>query len=174
MSNSLRPHGLQHARLPCPLLPPGICSNSCPLSWWCYPTLSFSAILVFVCLQSLPASGSFPRNEFFYIRWPKYWSLSFSISPSNEYSGLISFSIDWFCLLAFQRTLKVFSRTTMCVCVCVYTHICIYVQYLYVCIHINIAFISCVHIWFYIYIYIYMLLMYFLIHTHACICTYKR
>ena len=137
--------------------------------------LSNPLILCHPCLRLPSVFASirvFSTESALRLRWPKYWS--FSISPSSEYSGLISFSIDWFCLLAFQRTLKVFSRTTMCVCVCVYTHICIYVQYLYVCIHINIAFISCVHIWFYIYIYIYMLLMYFLIHTHACICTYKR
>ena len=54
MSNSLWPHGLQHARLPCPLLSPGVCSNSCPLSRWCYPTIS-SSVAPFTCLQSFPS-----------------------------------------------------------------------------------------------------------------------
>ena len=58
------------------------------------------------CLQSFPESGSFPMSQFFSIRWPKYWSFSFSISPSNEYSGMTSFRMDWFDLLAVQGTLK--------------------------------------------------------------------
>src|SRR5574341_1484264 len=57
-------------------------------------------------LQSFPASGSFSNKSVLHIRWPKYWSLSFSISPSNEYSGLISFRMDWLGLLAVQGTLK--------------------------------------------------------------------
>ena len=57
-------------------------------------------------LQSFPASGSFQVSQFFGTRWPKYWSFSFSISPFNEYPGLISFQIDWFDLLAVQGTLK--------------------------------------------------------------------
>ena len=66
------------------------------------------------CLQSFPASGSFPMSRFFAIRWSKYWSFSFSISPSNEYSGQISFKIDWFDLLAVQGTLKShFQNTTI-------------------------------------------------------------
>ena len=63
MSNSLRPHGLQHSRLPCPSTTPGACSNSCPLSRWCHPTISFSVILFSSCLQSCPASGSFPISQ---------------------------------------------------------------------------------------------------------------
>ena len=58
------------------------------------------------CLQSFLASGSFPMSQFFRIRWPKYWSFSFSISPCNEYSGLISFRVDWLGLLVVQGTLK--------------------------------------------------------------------
>ena len=80
MSNSLWPHGLQHARLPCPSPTPRACSKSCPLSWWCHPTIS-SSVVPFSCLQSFPVLR---------IRWPKYGSFSFSISPSSEYSGLIS------------------------------------------------------------------------------------
>ena len=63
------------------------------------------------CLQSFPASGSFPVNWFFTSRWPKYWSFCFSISPSNKYSGLISFRIDWFDLFAVQGTPKESSPT---------------------------------------------------------------
>ena len=176
MSDSLRSHRLQHTRLPCPSPSPRARSNSCSLSWWCHPTISFSVIPFSSCLQSFPASGSFLMNQFFSsiqfsssvvpdslwphglqhtrlpcpslsprvcplksvmpsnhlifchpllllpsifpsigvfskelalcIRWPKYWSFSFSISPSSEYSGLISFRIDWFDLLALQGTLK--------------------------------------------------------------------
>ena len=65
MSNSLQHHGLQHARLPCPSPPPRACSNSCPLTWWCHPTISSSVVAFFSCLQSFPASGSFPRSQFF-------------------------------------------------------------------------------------------------------------
>ena len=65
MSDSLRPHGLQHARLPCPSPIPGACSNPCPLSLWCYSTISSSVVPFASCLQSFPASGSFPITLFF-------------------------------------------------------------------------------------------------------------
>ena len=65
MSNCLWPHGLQHLRLPCPSLSPGVCSNSCPLSWWCHPTISSSVIPFSSCSQSFPASGSFPVSQLF-------------------------------------------------------------------------------------------------------------
>ena len=65
VSNSLRPHGLQHTRLPCPSPSLGVCSNSCPLSWWCHPIISSSVIPFSSCLQSFPASGSFPMSQFF-------------------------------------------------------------------------------------------------------------
>ena len=110
VSNSLWRPGLQcPCRPPCPSPTPGACSNSCPSSRWCHPTISSSAIPFTSYLQSFPASGSFPMS--FHIRWPKYWSFSFSISPSNEYSGLISlgsnqFRIDWLDLLLVQGTLK--------------------------------------------------------------------
>ena len=200
MSESLQPHELQHARPPCPSPTPGACSNSCPLSWWCHPTISSSVVPFSSRLQSFPASGSFPMSQFFtekamatysstlawniprteepgrlqsmgslsqtwlsdftftfhfhalekemkthssilawriprmgepggllsmgshrvghnlsdlaaaaaaavlHIRRPKYWNFSFTISPSNEYSGLISFRMDWLDLLAVQGT----------------------------------------------------------------------
>ena len=103
VSDSLQPHGLQHARFPCPSPTPRACSNSCPSCQLCHSTISSSVVPFSSRLQSFPAAGSFPV---LHIRWPKYWSFIFSISPSNEYSGLISFRIDWFDLLAVQRTLK--------------------------------------------------------------------
>ena len=65
MSDSLRPHGLQHTRPPCPSPTPGVSSNSCPLSWWCHPTISFSVVPFSSCPRSFPASGSFPMSQFF-------------------------------------------------------------------------------------------------------------
>ena len=65
MSDSLQHHGLQHARLPCPSLTPGACSNSCLWNWWCHPTISSSLFSFSACLQSFPASGSFPMNQLF-------------------------------------------------------------------------------------------------------------
>ena len=185
LSNSLQLHRLQHARLPCPSPSSRVCSNSCPLSQWCHPTISSSVTPCSSCPQSFPASGSFqwvgslhhtvkilelqlhyqsllslshvqlfatpwtvarqaslfitnsrnllklmsiesvmpsshlilcrpllllpsvfPSESVLCIRWPKYWSFSFSISPSNEYWGLISFRMDWFDLLEVQWTLK--------------------------------------------------------------------
>ena len=64
-SDSLLPHGLQHGRLPCPLPTSGACSNSCPSSWWCHPTISSSVVLFSSCLQSFPASRSFPMSWLF-------------------------------------------------------------------------------------------------------------
>ena len=92
--------------LPCPPPSPGACSNSCPSSRWCHPTISSSVIFFSSCHLSFPASGSFPMSQFFASGRKNYWSFSFSISPFNEYSGLISFSIDQFDLLAVQGTLN--------------------------------------------------------------------
>ena len=98
----LETHGLQHTRLPCPPTTPRACSNSCPWSRWCYPT-----ILSLLLLPSVfPSIRVFSNELVLRIRWPKYWSFSFSISPSCEYSGLISFRMDWLDLLAVQGTLK--------------------------------------------------------------------
>ena len=106
MFNPLWPHGLQHVRLPCSSLSSRVCSKLCPLSWWCHPTTSSTVVPYSSCLQSFPASRFFSNELTVCIRWPKYWSFSFSIRPSSEHSGLISFRIDWFELLAVQRTLK--------------------------------------------------------------------
>ena len=102
MTDSLQPRGLQHARLPCLSPSPGVCSNSCPLSWWCHLTVSSSYSILL--LPSIFSSLKFFTNEpDICIMWPKYWSLSFSISPSSEYSRLVSFQIDWFDLLVLPR-----------------------------------------------------------------------
>ena len=107
MSDSLWPHEPQHARPPCPSPTRRVYSNSCPLSQRCHPTISSSAVLFSSCLQSFPASVSFPVSQFFASGGQSIGvSASIFISPSNEYSGLISFRIDWLDLLAVQGTLK--------------------------------------------------------------------
>ena len=93
-------------RRPCPSPTLRACSNSCPSCWWCHPACSSSVIPLSSCLQSFPASGSFQISQLFASGVPKYWSFSFRISPSNEYAGLMSITIDWFDLLAVQGTLK--------------------------------------------------------------------
>ena len=88
MSNSLWHHGLQHSRLPCPSPTPRACSNSCPLGRWCYPTIS-SPVILFSCFQSFPASGSFPRSQFFA-------SVGQSTGVSASASVLPRHIQDWF------------------------------------------------------------------------------
>ena len=115
MFNSLQPHGLQHTRLPCPSSSPGACSNSCPSKSvmqskqliLCRPLLLQPSIF--------PTIRVFSSESVFPIRWPKYWSFSFSISPPNGYSGLISFRMDWLDLLeGLSKGLsRVFSNTTV-------------------------------------------------------------
>ena len=103
VSNSLWPHGMQHARHPCCSPSPRACSDSCPLSWWCHPTISSSVIPFSSCLQSFQASGSFPMKSALRISWPKHWSFNFSLSPSNEYSGSVSFKVDWFIFITNEK-----------------------------------------------------------------------
>ena len=106
MSDSLQPHGLQHTRLSCLSLSARVWPNSCPLSQCCHSNC------LILCHPLLLLPSIFPRTRVFSnelalrIRWLKYWSFSFSISPSKEYSWLISFRIGWFDLLAIQGTLK--------------------------------------------------------------------
>ena len=100
MSDCLWPHELQHTRPPCPSPTPTVYSNSCPSSRWCHPAISSSLSPFSSCPQSLPASGSFPLSQLFAWGGQSNWSFSFSISPSNEHPGLISFRIDWLDLLA--------------------------------------------------------------------------
>ena len=105
--NSLRPHGLQHSGLSCPAPTPRIYSNSCPSSQWCHPAISSSVVPFSSCFQSFPASGSFPKSQFFTSSGQSIGTLALaSISPSSEYSGLISFRMDWLDLPAVQGTLK--------------------------------------------------------------------
>ena len=116
LSRSLWPHGLQHARLPCPSPSPGACSNSCPLHWWCHPTISSSVVPFSSCLQSSPASGSFPVSQLF----P---SGDQSIGVSASASVLPMNIQDWFPLgltglISFlSKELKVFLNTTFFQCV---------------------------------------------------------
>ena len=103
MCDSLRPHESQQDRPPCPSPTPGVHSDSHPSRQWCHPAISSSVVPFSSCPQSLPASESFPMSR---MKWPKYWSFSFSIIPSKEIPGLISFRMDWLDLLAVQGTLK--------------------------------------------------------------------
>ena len=105
MSKSLWPHELQHTRPPCSSPALGAYSNSCPSSQWCHPTISFSVVPFSSHLQSFPASESFQMSQFF-ASVGQSWGFSFSIRPSNEYSGLISFRMDCLDLFAVQGTLK--------------------------------------------------------------------
>ena len=100
VSDSLPPHGLQYTRLPCHSPSPRACSGSCPLNQWCHPTISLY-VVPFSCLQSFTASGSLLMSQLF-----TSGGQSMGASASNEYSGLISFRIDWFDLLAVKGTLK--------------------------------------------------------------------
>ena len=110
MSDSLRPHGLLHARLPCPSPSPGVCSDSCPLSWWCHPTILSSVEPFSSCLQSLPASGSFLMSRLFGSGGQSIGA-SASVLPMNIH--------DWFPLgltgliLQFKGFSRVFSHTTV-------------------------------------------------------------
>ena len=106
MCDSLRPDGLQQARPPCPSPTPGVYSNSCPLSHWCHPTISSSVSPILLPPSIFPSIRVFSNKSTLCLRWLKYWSFSFNISPSNEHSGLISFRVDWLDLLAVQGTLK--------------------------------------------------------------------
>ena len=113
MSDSLQPHRLQHARLPCPSPSPKAYSNSCPLSWWCHPTISSSVVPFSSCLQSFPASGSFPLSQFFATGGQSIGaSASASVLPMNIQ--------DWFPLgltglisLQSKRLSRVFFSTTI-------------------------------------------------------------
>ena len=89
----------------------GVCLDSCPSSQWCHPTISSSVVPFSSCLQSFPSSGTFLMSQFLPSGMGKYWSFGFSISPSNEYSGLISFRMDWLDLLTVQGTPRESSPT---------------------------------------------------------------
>ena len=112
MSDSLRPHGLQHAKLPCPSPTAGVYSDSFIESVMpshhlilCHPLFLLPSIFLSITV--------FSNKSALHIKWPKYWSFSFSIIPSNEHSGLTSFRMDWLDLLAVQGTLKSLLHTTV-------------------------------------------------------------
>ena len=105
MSNFLQPNGLQHTRTSCPSLFPRVCSDSCLIES-VMPSNHFILCRPLLLPSVFPSIRVFSSESVIHIRKPKYLSFSFSISPSNEYSGLISFRNDWFDLLAVQGTLK--------------------------------------------------------------------
>ena len=113
MSDSLRLHESQHAGPPCPSPSPRVHSDSRPSSPWCHPVISSSVVPFFSCPQSLPASKSFPMSQLFAMRWPKYWSFSFSIIPSKEIPGLISPEWTGWISLQSKGLSRVFSNTTV-------------------------------------------------------------
>ena len=109
---TLRPHGLQHARPPCPSPTPGVYSNSCPLSWWCHPTISSSVIPFSSHLQSFPASGSFPMSQLFTSGGQSIRvSASASVLPMNTQDR----SLEWTGWISLQSKglSRVFSNTTV-------------------------------------------------------------
>ena len=111
VSDSLRPHELQHARPPCPSPTPRIHSNPRPSSQWCHLAISSFVIPFSSCPHLFPPSifpsiRVFSNESTLHMRWPKYWSFSFSVIPSKDHPGLISFRMDWLDLLAVQGTLK--------------------------------------------------------------------
>ena len=112
VSNSLWPHEWQHARPPCSSSTPGVHSNSCPSSHWCHSAISSSVAPPPFAFNHSQHQGLFQWDGSSH-QVAKVLELQLSISPSNEYSVLISFEIDWFDLLAVQGTLRVFSSTTI-------------------------------------------------------------
>ena len=113
MSDSLRPHGLQHVRLPCPSLTPEASSNSCPSSWRCHPTISSSVVSFSSCLQSFPASGSFPMRQFFARGGQSIRVLaSASVLPMNIQDWFPLGLTGWISLQSKGRS-RVFSNTTV-------------------------------------------------------------
>ena len=114
VSDSLRPHGLQYARLPCSSLSPGVCSNSCPLSWWCHPTTSSSVIPFSSCFQSFPASGPFPMSQLLVHQGGQTTGASTSASflPMNVQCWIPLGLTSWISLQS-KRLSRVFSSTTI-------------------------------------------------------------
>ena len=112
MSDSLQPHGLQHARLPCPSVSPGVCSNSCPLSQWCY-LINSSSATIFCCLQSFPVSGSFPTSQLFASSGQSIGaSVSTSVLPINT-QGWFPLGLTGLISLQSKSLSRVFSSTTI-------------------------------------------------------------
>ena len=99
MSNSLQPHEPQHARPPCPSPSPGVHPSPCPFCRWCHPNHLILCHPLLLLPSIFPSIKVFSNESALHIRWPKYWSLSFNISTSNEHPGLNSFRMDWLDLL---------------------------------------------------------------------------
>ena len=113
MSNSLWPHELQHARLPCLSPTPGACSNSCPSSQWCHPTIYLILCRPLLLLPSIfPSIRVFSNESALCIKWPKLM-FSFNISPFTEYSGLTFFRTDWFVFLQSKGLSRVLFSTAI-------------------------------------------------------------
>ena len=113
MSDSLWPHGLQHTRFPCPSLSPRVCSNSCPVSWWCYPTTSFSVTPFSSCPQPFPPSWSFPIGQLFSSGGQSIGaSTSASVLPMNI-QGIFPLGLTGLIFLQSEGLCRVFSSTTV-------------------------------------------------------------
>ena len=113
MSDSLQHHGLQHARFPCPLLSPGVCSDTCPLNWWCHSTISSSVTSFSSCLQSFPASGFFPMSQLFTSGGQSIGaSASASVLPT-KIQGWFPLGLTCFISLLSKGLTRVFSSTTI-------------------------------------------------------------
>ena len=113
LSNSFQPYGLQHGRFPCPSPAPRICSNSCPWSWWCHPTTSYSIVPFSSCFQSFPASGSFPMSWLFASGGTSIGvSASASVLPMNI-QGWFPVGLTGLISLQSKRLSRVFSNTTV-------------------------------------------------------------
>ena len=134
MSNSLRSHELQHARLPCPSPSPRICSNSCPLSHWCDPTIS-SSVVPFSCLQSFPASGAHPMSWLF-TSGGQSTGDSASALPINI-QGWVPLGLTGLISLLSKGLSGVYSCVYICMYVCIFIHI-------YVCTHVYTHIHTCV------------------------------
>ena len=128
VSDFLWPHESQRARPPCPSPTPRVHSNSSPSSRWCRPAFSSSVVPFFSCPQSFPTSV-FSNESTLRMRWPKHWSFSFSIIPSKEIPGLISFRMDWLnflCLIARRGRQQYFlSHSLFCTTSSQFTSLCL-------------------------------------------------
>ena len=114
VTDSLQPRESQHARPPCPSQTAGVHSDSRPSSQWCRPAISSSVVRPLLLLPPIPPSiRVFSNESTLRMRWPKYWSFIFSITPSKEIPGLISFRMDWLDLLESKGLSRVFSNTTL-------------------------------------------------------------
>ena len=113
VSNSLWPHKWQHTRLPCPSLSPRVCSNPCPLSQWCHPTISSSVIPLPSCPQSFPASGSFPVSCFFASGGQSIGASASALVLTMNIQGWLSFGLTGLISLQSKALSRVFSRSTV-------------------------------------------------------------